>query len=184
MAQDPTSGDSTAVPTFHGYAPRCRRAVSVPRMLLKFFSSRSSFVRDLPFSPSATRVVAAVPARTIHETHTRTPRAPIGRALCSGEATGDVVYVNYGRPEDFATLVDLGIDLSGKIALARYKQIFRGLKAMIAEEHGMAGVLVYSDPADDGYAVLWFFPGQCRWFAWRPTGEVRQLLSISHFDFC
>ncbi|HEX4309601.1 MAG TPA: M28 family metallopeptidase [Acidobacteriaceae bacterium] len=69
----------------------------------------------------------------------------------SGDVTGEVVYANYGRPEDFQKLKDLGIDLHGKIVLVRYGGNFRGVKVYIAQQQGAAGVLIYSDPADDGY---------------------------------
>lgn len=70
----------------------------------------------------------------------------------SGATAGQVVYANYGRPEDFAALEKLGIDVRGKIVLARYGGLFRGLKVRNAQKRGAAGVLIYSDPADDGYA--------------------------------
>jgi N-acetylated-alpha-linked acidic dipeptidase len=69
----------------------------------------------------------------------------------SGDVTGDVVYANYGRPEDFKKLADDNIDLHGKIVLVRYGQNFRGVKVYIAQQRGAAGVLIYSDPYDDGY---------------------------------
>lgn len=69
----------------------------------------------------------------------------------SGDITGEVVYANYGTLADFKTLRDMGVDLKGKIALVRYGQNFRGVKVYIAQKLGMAGVLIYSDPADDGY---------------------------------
>lgn len=69
----------------------------------------------------------------------------------SGDVSGDVVYANYGRPEDFKQLKDDGIDLHGKIVMVRYGENFRGVKVYIAEQYGAAGVIIYSDPADDGY---------------------------------
>jgi N-acetylated-alpha-linked acidic dipeptidase len=69
----------------------------------------------------------------------------------SGDVTGDVVYANYGRPEDFQKLADENIDLHGKIVLVRYGGNFRGVKVYIAQQRGAAGVLIYSDPYDDGY---------------------------------
>ncbi len=69
----------------------------------------------------------------------------------SGEARGQVVYVNYGRPEDYDRLAELGVEVRGKIVLVRYGKVFRGVKSRVAEEHGAEGVLIYSDPADDGY---------------------------------
>ena len=69
----------------------------------------------------------------------------------SGDAEADVVYANYGRPEDFKKLEDLKVDVRGKIVIVRYGENFRGVKSFVAEEHGAAGVLIYSDPWDDGY---------------------------------
>jgi N-acetylated-alpha-linked acidic dipeptidase len=69
----------------------------------------------------------------------------------SGDVTADVVYVNYGRPEDFKKLKEMGVDLKGKIAIVRYGQNFRGVKPFVATEYGCVGVIIYSDPWDDGY---------------------------------
>jgi N-acetylated-alpha-linked acidic dipeptidase len=68
----------------------------------------------------------------------------------SGNATAQYVYVNYGTYYDFEELVKAGIELKGKIALVKYGRIFRGLKVKRAEELGMLGVVIYSDPGDDG----------------------------------
>ncbi len=69
----------------------------------------------------------------------------------SGEVTAEAVYANYGRPEDFKKLADMHIDLKGKIVVVRYGGNFRGVKVFLAEQYGAAGVIIYSDPADDGY---------------------------------
>lgn len=69
----------------------------------------------------------------------------------SGTASGQVVYVNYGSPADFARLAEMGLSVDGKIALVRYGGAFRGLKVKEAQDHGAIGVLIFSDPADDGY---------------------------------
>ena len=61
-----------------------------------------------------------------------------------------MIYVNYGRVEDLAELVALGVDMTGAIALCRYGKIFRGSKAQNAFEKGMIGMILYSDPADSG----------------------------------
>ena len=63
-----------------------------------------------------------------------------------------MVYVNYGMPDDYDALAQRGIDVKGKIVLARYGGGWRGLKPKLAQEHGAVGCLIYSDPADDGYA--------------------------------
>ena len=69
----------------------------------------------------------------------------------SGDVTGEVVYANYGTQADFKKLYELGISVKDKIVLVRYGQNFRGVKVYIAQQHGARGVLIYSDPADDGY---------------------------------
>ncbi len=69
-----------------------------------------------------------------------------------GDVTAPVVYVNYGMPDDYDALAARGISVKGKIVLARYGGGWRGLKPKLAQEHNAAGCLIYSDPADDGYA--------------------------------
>ena len=69
----------------------------------------------------------------------------------SGDVTADVVYANYGTLADFDRLKRLGVDVKGKIVIVRYGQNFRGVKVYIAQQRGAAGVIIYSDPADDGY---------------------------------
>lgn len=69
----------------------------------------------------------------------------------SGDVTADAVYANYGTLDDFKQLDKLGVSVKGKIVLVRYGQNFRGVKAYIAQQYGAKGVLIYSDPADDGY---------------------------------
>ncbi len=76
---------------------------------------------------------------------------PFNGSSGSGDVTGDVVYANYGRLEDFDELARQHIDLHGKIVICRYGSNFRGVKVYIAEQRGAAGVLIYSDPQDDGY---------------------------------
>lgn len=68
----------------------------------------------------------------------------------SGDVTAPFVFCNYGTYADFDDLLDAGVDLTGKIALVKYGRIFRGLKAMRAAQLGMVGVVIYSDPGDDG----------------------------------
>src|SRR4051794_11589464 len=68
-----------------------------------------------------------------------------------GDVTGDLVYVNYGVPADYDELAKRGVDVKGKIALARYGGSWRGIKPKVAAEHGAIGCIIYSDPRDDGY---------------------------------
>jgi N-acetylated-alpha-linked acidic dipeptidase len=72
----------------------------------------------------------------------------------SGDVTAPLVYVNYGIPEDYEYLNQQGIDVKGKIVIARYGQSWRGIKPKLAQEHGAVGCIIYSDPREDGY-----FPG-------------------------
>ena len=68
-----------------------------------------------------------------------------------GDVTAPLVYVNYGVPADYERLERLGIDVKGKIVIARYGASWRGIKPKVAAEHGAVGCLIYSDPRDDGY---------------------------------
>lgn len=68
-----------------------------------------------------------------------------------GDVTAELVYVNYGLPDDYRQLKEMGIDVKGKIVLARYGASWRGIKPKVAAENGAVGCLIYSDPRDDGY---------------------------------
>lgn len=68
-----------------------------------------------------------------------------------GDVTAPLVYVNYGVPRDYEELEKRGIDVKGKIVIARYGGSWRGIKPKVAAEHGAVGCLIYSDPRDDGY---------------------------------
>ena len=90
---------------------------------------------------------------------TRASRANLAEALPpyvayqgDGDVTAPLVYVNYGMPDDYEALARRGIDVKGKIVIARYGGGWRGLKPKLAQEHGAVGCIIYSDPADDGYA--------------------------------
>jgi N-acetylated-alpha-linked acidic dipeptidase len=75
-----------------------------------------------------------------------------------GDVTAPLVYVNYGRVEDYDQLERMGVSARGAIVLVRYGQIFRGVKSKIAYEHGAVGCIIYSDPKDDGFAAEAVFP--------------------------
>lgn len=68
-----------------------------------------------------------------------------------GDVTGDLVYVNYGVPADYEVLERNGVDVKGKVVIARYGGSWRGIKPKVAAEHGAVGCIIYSDPRDDGY---------------------------------
>jgi len=68
-----------------------------------------------------------------------------------GDITAELVFVNYGVPEDYDQLQRLGIDVKGKIVIAKYGRSWRGIKPKVAQEHGAIGCIIYSDPHEDGY---------------------------------
>ncbi|CCE82677.1 Piso0_002414 [Millerozyma farinosa CBS 7064] len=90
----------------------------------------------------------------------------------NGNVTSSFVYVNYGTKDDFAYLQKLGVDVTGKIVIARYGAIFRGLKVKFAQENGAAGVLLYSDPGDD-HGIT-----PAKGFGQYPDGPARQESSV------
>jgi N-acetylated-alpha-linked acidic dipeptidase len=71
----------------------------------------------------------------------------------SGEVTAPLIYAHSGNPEDYELLRKQGIDVKGKVVLVRYSNpySYRGFKALTAEREGAAALLIYSDPAEDGY---------------------------------
>ncbi|MBU6248464.1 MAG: M28 family peptidase [Xanthomonadaceae bacterium] len=87
-----------------------------------------------------------------------------------GDVTAEVVYANYGMPDDYKELARRGIDVRGKIVLTRYGGGWRGLKPKLAQEHGAAGCLIYSDPRDDGFARGDAYPDG----GWRPADGVQR----------
>jgi N-acetylated-alpha-linked acidic dipeptidase len=95
---------------------------------------------------------------------------PFNGSSGSGDVTGEVVYANYGKLEDFDQLAAQHVDLHGKIVIVRYGANFRGVKAYLAEQRGAIGVLIYSDPQDDGY-----FKGDAYPLGpWRPSTGVQR----------
>lgn len=88
----------------------------------------------------------------------------------AGDASGEVVYVNYGLIEDYARLDSLGVSVRGKVAVARYGRSFRGIKAREAERHGAVALVIYSDPRDDGYMAGDVYPEG----PMRPEGAVQR----------
>ncbi len=88
----------------------------------------------------------------------------------SGDVEADVVYANYGSPEDFDKLKEMNVDVRGKIVIVRYGENFRGVKAFVAQERGAAGVIIYSDPKDDGYYRGDAYPKG----PWRPASGVQR----------
>jgi N-acetylated-alpha-linked acidic dipeptidase len=90
----------------------------------------------------------------------------------SGDITAPVVYAGSGNPADYAWLDEQGIDVRGKIALVRYSvpYSYRGFKALTAQQRGAAGILIYSDPADDGYGKGKVYPDG----PWGPESHIQR----------
>jgi N-acetylated-alpha-linked acidic dipeptidase len=76
-----------------------------------------------------------------------------------GDVTGELVYVNYGVPDDYEELARRGVDVRGKIVIARYGGSWRGIKPKVAAERGAIGCILYSDPRDDGFYQGDVYPG-------------------------
>ena len=105
-----------------------------------------------PSSFTASLEEAALPEDL--STSERTELLPPYNAFSrDGDVEGELVFINYGRPEDHALLERYGISLRGKIAIAKYGKSWRGIKPKLAAEKGAIGTIIYSDPADDGYVV-------------------------------
>ena len=82
-----------------------------------------------------------------------------------GDVTAELVYANYGMPDDYKALERMGVSVKGKIVITRYGGGWRGLKPKLAQEHGAVGCIIYSDPADDGYGPGEVYPKG----GWRPA---------------
>jgi N-acetylated-alpha-linked acidic dipeptidase len=88
----------------------------------------------------------------------------------SADVTASVIYANYGTAEDYRALESLSVSVKGRLVLARYGRGYRGVKAKLAEDHGAAGLILYSDPSDDGYTSGDVFPDG----PWRPLDGVQR----------
>ena len=100
--------------------------------------------RAVPGDATSTRTAGALPAYVAYQG--------------DGDVTAPLVYVNYGMQDDYEALDRLGVDVHGKIAIARYGHGWRGLKPKLAQDHGAVGCIIYSDPADDGYGMEKTYP--------------------------
>jgi N-acetylated-alpha-linked acidic dipeptidase len=120
------------------------------------------------------RFVASLDEGPVPEDPTYGPRGevlpPYNAYSIDGDVTGDLVYVNYGVPADYEELAKRGVDVEGKIVIARYGASWRGIKPKVAAEHGAIGCIIYSDPAEDGYAQGEPYPKG----GWRPSQGVQR----------
>jgi N-acetylated-alpha-linked acidic dipeptidase len=117
---------------------------------------------SIPF-PTVRRVALTAPeafeavlteAELAEDPSTQAPEGllpPYHAFSAAGDVEAELVFVNYGLKEDYEALARRGIDVKGKIVLAKYGRSWRGIKPKLAAEKGAIGALIYSDPADDGY---------------------------------
>jgi N-acetylated-alpha-linked acidic dipeptidase len=104
------------------------------------------------------------------DTHAADAVGPYLAFAADGDVTGPLVYVNRGTQKDFADLRAAGIDPRGAIGIVRYGDVYRGAKLLNAQAAGLAGLLIYSDPADDGYVRGLGYPQG----PWRPESAVQR----------
>jgi len=139
-------------------ADRVRRALdgaglqTEVREFLVHLSTPRSIAVDI-VSPSPESLVVREP---VVKTDPDAASPELGPAFvaysASGTVTGPAVYVNYGLPPDYARLAASGVEVRGRVVVARYARSHRAVKIHTAEQAGAAGIVIYSDPADDGYA--------------------------------
>lgn len=103
-------------------------------------------------SPTTYKALLKEPALKQDPTSGQEGQLPTYNAFSAdGDVTAELVFVNYGLPQDYEELDKMGIDVKGKIVIAKYGHSWRGTKPKVAQEHGAIGCIIYSDPADDGY---------------------------------
>src|SRR5579872_2126326 len=97
----------------------------------------------------------------------------------AGDVTAPLVYVNYGVPDDYDLLKKQGIDVTGKIVIARYGKGWRGIKPKVAAEHGAVACIIYSDPHEDGYYQGDVYPDG----PWRGWGMIQRgsVMDMPHY---
>ena len=122
-------------------------------------------------SPNTFVASLTEPAIEGDSTSTRTDgMGPYNVYGADGDVTADLVYVNYGMPDDYKDLARRGVDVKGKIVIVRYGGGWRGLKPKLAQTHGAVGCIIYSDPQQDGYGVGDVYPKG----GTRPSGGLQR----------
>lgn len=102
--------------------------------------------------PTQYKALLSEPALKEDGTSAQADQLPTYNAWSAdGDVTGELVFVNYGLPDDYLMLDKMGVSVKGKIVIAKYGRSWRGIKPKVAQEHGAIGCIIYSDPQDDGY---------------------------------
>jgi len=115
---------------------------------------------ELLMPPKFTATLAEPPVAVDPTSNQQSEQLPTYNAYSiDGDVTGPLVYVNYGRREDYDDLERMGVSVKGAIVIARYGKTWRGIKPKVAAEHGAIGCIIYSDPQQDGYGDTDTFPG-------------------------
>ena len=127
-------------------------------------------VLEMAGPPAFTAKLQEPPVAVDPFSSTPTAIPPYNAYSGSGDVTAPVIYVNYGLPADYDVLRQRGIDVRGRIVIARYGASFRGVKPRVAWEHGAVGCIIYSDPRDDGYFQGDAYPKG----PYRPAGGVQR----------
>ncbi|HXS56972.1 MAG TPA: transferrin receptor-like dimerization domain-containing protein [Hanamia sp.] len=110
-------------------------------------------------SPTSYKAILKEPALKEDATSGQAGQLPTYNAFSAdGDVTAPLVFVNYGLPQDYEVLDRMGIDVKGKIVIAKYGHSWRGTKPKIAQEHGAIGCIIYSDPMGDGYMAGDVYP--------------------------
>ena len=110
-------------------------------------------------SPTTYKALLKEPALKDDATSGQEDQLPTYNAWSAdGDVTGVLIFMNYGLPDDYDKLAELGIDVKGKIVIAKYGHSWRGIKPKVAQEHGAIGCIIYSDPMDDGYSKGEVYP--------------------------
>src|ERR1700690_2378496 len=125
---------------------------------------------ELPAPDKKTLATPEQPFEVDPDTSNKNIVAAFNTFSPSGDVTAPVVYVNYGMQADYRELEKLGISVAGKIVIARYGGCYRGIKTKLAEEHKALGLIIYSDPEDDGYVAGDVFPNG----PWRPMSGIQR----------
>ena len=109
-------------------------------------------ILEMTAGQSSYKALLKEPALKEDATSGQADQLPIYNAWSAdGDVTGELVFVNYGLPQDYEELAKMGIDVKGKIVIAKYGHSWRGIKPKVAQEHGAIGCIIYSDPKEDGY---------------------------------